>query len=487
MSEMIKILIVEDENYDIYRIKKTLEPLQSSILIKDVVSNGKEALELLKKDSKSYDVVIMDYQIAGGLMGEELIRKIKEIDQFLQIIVITKMTINMTDYGFANKLMKAGAFWYCTKYPIDIEEYIYQPTDFVLSIFNAFEKKRLELEKFKSNAKLSKNIENLLATKQIIGESEQVKELKKLIEKCSMNSAPVLIFGASGVGKELVALHIHYKSQRKFETFMPINCGSIPSELVESELFGYEKGAFTGAVKDKKGLLEQADGGTVFLDEVGDLPLNAQVKLLRFLQEGEIEKIGRAEKIKVDVRIIAATNKNLQEEIAQKKFREDLFYRLSVFPIYVPTLCERKSDIPILFSYFINQFSFEMNMIAPKILDEAIEELLDYEWRGNVRELRNVAHRSMLMQEGVIDKAIIKKALNILKPYEAINNEVYNKTFAKIDEFNEIIPLKEFEATMRRKYFEYVRTNSSSDAEAAKKLGLAPPNFHRMLKELGLK
>jgi transcriptional regulator with GAF, ATPase, and Fis domain len=327
----------------------------------------------------------------------------------------------------------------------------------------------------------------LLSSKPIIGESEKIKELKNLILKCSQSSAPVLIFGASGVGKELVALHIHYSSSRKFETFMPINCGSIPNELVESELFGYEKGAFTGAVKEKKGLFEQADGGTIFLDEIGDLPLSAQVKLLRFLQEGEIEKIGRSQKIKINARIIAATNKNLQEEISAKKFREDLFYRLSVFPVYVPSMKERKEDIPILFDYFLNSFALENNLPVPKIEDEAMRIFIEYEWRGNVRELRNVANRILFLQKNIITKEIAQKALNFLNYNFLSENKTEEDILSKFANFKEIIPLKDFEMSLRKKYFEYVRSNSSSDAEAAKKLGLAPPNFHRMLKELGLK
>jgi len=485
--DKIKILIIEDENYDIYRIKKTLKPFENLIIIKDVVSNGKDAINLIYQNKNAYDICIMDYQIAGGLMGEELIKKMKELDPLMQIIVVTKMTINLTDYSFANRLMRAGAFWYCTKYPVDIEDYIYQPTDFILSLLNAYEKRRLELEKLESNKKLSKNIQDLLSSKPIIGESEKIKELKNLILKCSQSSAPVLIFGASGVGKELVALHIHYSSSRKFETFMPINCGSIPNELVESELFGYEKGAFTGAVKEKKGLFEQADGGTIFLDEIGDLPLSAQVKLLRFLQEGEIEKIGRSQKIKINARIIAATNKNLQEEISAKKFREDLFYRLSVFPVYVPSMKERKEDIPILFDYFLNSFALENNLPVPKIEDEAMRIFIEYEWRGNVRELRNVANRILFLQKNIITKEIAQKALNFLNYNFLSENKTEEDILSKFANFKEIIPLKDFEMSLRKKYFEYVRSNSSSDAEAAKKLGLAPPNFHRMLKELGLK
>ncbi|MDP3684339.1 MAG: sigma-54 dependent transcriptional regulator, partial [Ignavibacteria bacterium] len=342
-NSIINILLIEDEDFDVRRVRNTLRLFESSIIIKDVVSNGLAATDLIKEYPDRYDVVIMDYQISGGLMGENLISKIKELDRFLQIIVITKMTINITDYKFAQNLMQAGAFWYCTKYPGNIEDYIYQPTDFLLSIFNAFEKKKLEKLRSKSDSKLNQNIQSILDSKKIIGESKPMGQLKEYIDKYSQSDANILISGASGTGKELVAWHIHYKSKRKLESFVPINCGSIPSELIESELFGYEKGSFTGATNKKSGLFEIAHNGTIFLDEVSELPHTAQVKLLRVIQEGEIEKIGRTKKIDVNVRIIAATNKNLAAEVNNNKFREDLFYRLNVIPIDIVPLRHRGS------------------------------------------------------------------------------------------------------------------------------------------------
>ncbi len=246
-NDKINILLLEDEEFDVKRVKKTISYYETRIKVLDVVSNGRAALELIKDHPDKYDIVILDYQISGGLKGEELITQIKNLDQFIQIIVITKMTINITNYDFANSLMRAGAFWYCTKYPGNIEDYIYQPTDFILSIFNAYEKKRLEKYKLKSDKKLTQNIQSLLEMKKIIGESEPMMQLKENIEKYAKSDVNILINGASGTGKELVAWNIHLKSKRKYENFIPINCGSIPGELIESELFGYEKGSFTGA------------------------------------------------------------------------------------------------------------------------------------------------------------------------------------------------------------------------------------------------
>ena len=481
-SSIINILLIEDEDFDVRRVKNTLRLFESSIIIKDVVSNGLAATDLIKEYPDRYDVVIMDYQISGGLMGENLIRKIKELDRFLQIIVITKMTINITDYTFAQNLMRAGAFWYCTKYPGNIEDYIYQPTDFLLSIFNAFEKNRLEKLRSKSDSKLNQNIQTILDAKKIIGESKPMLLLKEYIDKYSQSDANILVGGASGTGKELVAWHIHYKSKRKLENFVPINCGSIPSELIESELFGYEKGSFTGANNKKSGLFEIANNGTIFLDEVSELPHAAQVKLLRVIQEGEIDKIGRTKKIDVNVRIIAATNKNLAAEVNNNKFREDLFYRLNVIPIDIVPLRHRGNDIMLLIEHFLKIYSEDMGIEIPQIDNDAKEILLAYKWPGNVRELKNVVQRLILNTNGSIT------AKDVSNPF-ILRNHIIIKEETNFDEMNfgQVLPLRDMEKIFRIKYFKYVRSISSSDSSAAEKLGLAPSNFYRMCKELGIK
>lgn len=479
----INILLIEDEDFDVRRVLNTIKPFEDRIKVVDIVSNGKAALELLRTKKGQLDVVVMDYQIAGGIMGEELIQKIKEIDISIQIIVITKMTINITDYNFANKLIKAGAFWYCTKYPGDIEDFIYQPTDFIMSVFNAHEKCLLERERFRSYQKMSRNVEDILIQKKIVGESPVMLELKDEIKKFANSNVNTLIRGASGTGKELVAYNIHYRSERKYENFIIINCGSLPSQLVESELFGYEKGAFTGADKKKLGLFEIANHGTIFLDEITELPLQAQVKLLRVIQDGEIEKIGRTEKIKVDVRIIAATNRNIEEEVREKRFREDLYYRLNVLPIFVPDLKKRTSDIPLLIDYFLSNISIDMGKDKPEIPNETMQVFLNYEWPGNVRELKNVVQRMLFSSEAFITPSQAKRALGIQENIQSNNEFGFGDIFSK----ENIITLKDMEKVLRERYFKFVRLNSESDTEAAKKLGLAPPNYYRMAKELGLK
>ncbi len=483
IKDQINVLLIEDEEYDVIRVLNTIKPFNDKIKVLDIISDGESAIELLQTNKNKYHVIIMDFHLTGRLMGEDLIQEIKSIDNSLQIIVITKMTVNITDYNFASNLIKAGAYWYCTKYPGDIEDYIYQPTDFILGIINAYEKNILEKEWLRSNQKLVKNIEDILSLRKIIGSSPLIEQLRDDIKKYANSDINILIKGASGTGKELVAYNIHYNSDRKFENFIPINCGGLPSDLVESELFGYEKGAFTGADKKKAGLFEIAHKGTVFLDEITELPLPAQVKLLRVIQDGELEKIGRTEKIKVDIRIIAATNRNIEEEVKAKRFREDLYYRLNVICIEVPELKQRKCDIPILAGHFLQQESNKMGKEKPVIDTEAMDVFQNYSWPGNVRELKNVIQRLLFYDKKLISRTDAKNALGSLF---MANGEDKFKALKNVFEDN-ILPLSTMEKLLREKYLIFVRENSESDSDAARKLGLAPSNFYRMAKELGIK
>ncbi len=481
-DDQIKLLVIEDEEFDINRIGRTIEPFADRIKIVKIYSDGSQALNYIRMGEEEIDVVIMDFQIAGGLMGEDLIRAIKKINQSLQIIVITKMTINLTDYDFANSLIEAGAFWYCTKYPGDIDNFIYQPTDFVISIFNAYQKKKLVTEQLKSNEKIERNINDVLRHYRIIGKSSAMKKLNEEIDKCAGSDFCTLIRGSSGTGKELVAYNIHYRSRRRSENFIPINCGSIPNDLIESELFGYEKGAFTGADKKKPGLFELANKGTIFLDEVTELNQQSQVKLLRVIQDGELEKIGRTEKVKVNVRVISATNKDIEEEVKAKRFREDLYYRLNVISVTIPDLRDRKEDIGTLLDHFLSFYSFDMNVEKPQLNDEAMDLLKNYSWPGNVRELKNIVQRILFSGEKLITREVASSSLGGIST--RTNEEFVGIQFPEPDG---IMSLKDFEKDVRTRYFKYVRSNSASDTEAAQKLGLAPPNFHRMSRELGIK
>ncbi|HMA63090.1 MAG TPA: sigma-54 dependent transcriptional regulator [bacterium] len=476
----INLLLVEDEDFDVRRIKNTIKFSEYKIEIKDIVSNGQEALELVRKNNK-YHVVILDFQISGGLMGEQLIRKIKNIRPELQIIIVTKMTIQQTDFRFANKLIEAGAFWFCTKYPGDVQEYIYQPTDFIMAIVNAYKKRKLQIAKNNSEEKLEKKVQNILSEKKIIGKSLAIEKLRSKIEKYANTEANILIRGESGTGKELIATNIHHMSKRKYENFITVNCASLPKDLIESELFGYEEGAFTGAKGSRQGYFEQADKGTIFLDEIADFPLSAQAKLLRVLQDGEIDKIGRKGKNKVDVRVIAATNQDLKTLVADGEFREDLFYRLNVLTIYSPPLREHRDDIPALVNNYLDKYCHKMGMQAPpQITDEALKALRKYQWEGNVRQLENISQRLLLGGDQKISEENVREALGQAQ-------EVGQKCLDDYFDLENIKPLREIEKEFRGKYIKFVRNHSETDADAAEKLGLAPPNFHRICKKLGLK
>ncbi|MBK7104770.1 MAG: sigma-54-dependent Fis family transcriptional regulator [Ignavibacteriae bacterium] len=483
----INILIVEDEAFDVKRIQITLQPFEEIMSIKEIVSSGKDTLKVITENKHLFDVIILDYQISGGLHGEELIEEIKKIDHTIQVIVITKMTINQSDLKFATQLIESGASWFGTKNPTDID-FIYQPTDFVLAIKNAYEKRKLEIEKeilrkehTNSQSKLQNNIEKMLNRYTLIGESNAMKSIKRSIETYAKTEATVLIIGESGTGKELVARNIHYVSQRKFENFVPVNCSAIPNDLIESELFGYEKGSFTDAKDEKPGLFEQANNGTIFLDEISELPLMAQAKLLRVLENGELDKIGRKKSYGVNVRVIAATNKNIELLMREKQFREDLYYRLNILNINLVPLRDRKDDITLLLFNFIDKTCNEFHVYPPKISEEALKFLTDFHWPGNIRQLKNVVQRLILMNTSSIYIDEVEAALGI-KTQSAFGGytlPLYSK--------EDIPQLKEAEFEFKKKFVQFVRNNSRTDSEAAHKLGLARSNFHRLCKELGFK
>lgn len=480
-DEIIHLLVIEDEKYDVDRIINTLKPNSARIQVKDVVKNGYDAIELITANG-NYDVVIMDYQISGGLYGEALIRKIKAVDPTLPILVITKMTINQADLGFANKLLESGAYWYGTKYPGDIEEFIYQPTDFVLSIMNAYTLKQSEMSQNRIQRRLEKKINAILAQSPLLGESSEMQKLKMLIEKYARPNANVFIIGDSGTGKELIATNIHYKSERRYEAFITINCAAIPKDLIESELFGYERGAFTGAVENKPGLFEQANGGTLFLDEITELSSSAQAKLLRVLQDGEIDKIGRQKKYNVNVRVIAATNRRPDELLKNNILREDLFYRLNILQIQVPSLKERLGDIPLLVQHFIDYYCREMGQAPLSILPDAMRVLENYTWPGNVRQLKNVVQRMVILAgESGITKELVDTSMGgvvAMTPSDFTSPELSLKNAR---------PLKEMEKEFRCRYVRFIQEHTRTDTEAAQLLGMAPSNFHRLCRELGFK
>jgi DNA-binding NtrC family response regulator len=375
---METILIVEDKDSMARMLKETLELEGYGVII---AKDGAEGIKKIK-DSK-IDVIITDLKLPKK-NGLEVLKASNEEKPFTPVIVMTAFGTIDT----AVNAMKSGAYDFLTK-PLD--------TDHLLMLIKrALENQRLVTENMLLREELSKQ----LGMPEIIGKSPAMLEVAKNIQKVASAKATVLLLGESGTGKELFARAIHFLSQRKNHPFVTINCAAIPRELLESELFGYEKGAFTGAEEKKLGKFELADKGTVFLDEIGEMDSVLQSKVLRTLQEGEIERVGGAKPLKVDVRIIAASNKDLEACVADKTFREDLYYRLSVFPVTIPPLRERKEDIPYLVEHFIAKYSSEMNIKQKRCTPEGMETLNHYSWKGNVRELENVIERALILSEG---------------------------------------------------------------------------------------
>ena len=378
---MQKVLIVEDE--------KAISGVLHSILSDEltdyeilVAEDGLEAYKLLEKDD--FALIISDIKMPK-LSGLELLKQALQLKPDTTFVMIS----GHADIDTAVSALKDGAYDFISK-PIDINRLI-------TSVRNALDRKTL-VQKANTLQKENTQLKKKVSKKyQMIGRSSALTKIQEMIEKVAPSDARVLITGPNGAGKELVAHAIHSQSERNRGPMIEVNCAAIPSELIESELFGHVKGSFTGAIKDKQGKFELANGGTIFLDEIGDMSLVAQAKVLRALQESRVSPVGSDKEIKVDVRVIAATNKNLQKEITNGKFREDLYHRLSVIEIYVPSLDERKEDIPLLVEHFSQVIADEQGN-AVKIFDQkAIEALQEFSWTGNIRELRNVVERLIIL------------------------------------------------------------------------------------------
>lgn len=343
-------------------------------------TNGKEAMDIFREED--VDLVITDLQMPE-MGGIDLIRQIRAVSPSAMVIVVTAFGTVDT----AVESMKLGAFEYITK-PFNRDE------------LKMVAKKALEVgDLVVENRYLKEMVQEKYSFENMVGASPKMEEVYRLSSQVAKSDATVLILGESGTGKELLAKGIHFNSLRKEQAFVTINCGSLPENLIESELFGHKKGAFTGAVSDKKGKFEFADGGTIFLDEIGELPLHLQVKLLRVLQDGMVDKIGESVPVKVDVRVLAATNRDLEEEVSAGNFREDLYYRLCVVPIKLPPLRERLDDIPLLVEHFLKKYSEKLKADRVRIDKEALKMLLKYSWPGNVRELENLAERTVVMSQ----------------------------------------------------------------------------------------
>lgn len=371
---MSKILIIEDEAAIRRVLTKILSEESDTYSVEDA-EDGIQGLEKIKNND--YDLVLCDIKMPK-MDGVEVLEAVKKIKPEIPMVMIS----GHGDMETAIQTMRLGAFDYISK-PPDLNRLLN-------TVRNALDKKQLVVENKILKKKVSKNYT-------MIGESEPINRIKLMIDKVAQTEARVLITGPNGTGKELVAHQLHEQSQRANFPLIEVNCAAIPSELIESELFGHVKGAFTSAVKDRAGKFEAADKGTIFLDEIGDMSLSAQAKVLRALQESMITRVGADKDIKVDVRVIAATNKDLKKEIAEGRFREDLYHRLAVILINVPSLNERRDDIPLLISYFAEKIASEQGNAVKEFSKDAIKLLQEYDWTGNIRELRNVVERLIIL------------------------------------------------------------------------------------------
>jgi two-component system response regulator PilR (NtrC family) len=448
-----RILIVEDENSMREVLRILLEGESYEVIS---APDGLKGLSYIDKDI--FDLVITDIKMPGA-DGFEVLKKVKHISPDTIVLMITAFGTTEA----AIEAMKLGAYDYINK-PFKIDE-------IRLIVKKALEKKRLseEVSLLRDKVKITYRLEN------IIGQSSKMQELFRLIPKVAQSISNVLIIGESGSGKELVAMALHNLSNRKDRNFVAINCSAFPEGLLESELFGHMKGSFTGAMQNKQGLFEIADSGSLFLDEIGEMPINLQSKLLRVLENGTFRRVGGTTDIRVDVRVISATNKDIKEEIASGRFREDLYYRLNVVPIHIPSLRERREDIPLLVEHFLKKISDQTKRVTP----EAMRILIEYPWKGNVRELENVIERVALLTE--------KEEIT---PAELPNEIIgYAEEIKEIPELTEEgINLDTIMTDIEKKYLlKALEKSRGVKKNAAKLLNLTFRSFRHRLSKYGIK
>jgi DNA-binding NtrC family response regulator len=459
MRQLSEILLIDDEAHN--REALTLLLTHAGYRV-ETAASGEQALEILR--DTSFEIVITDLFLPG-VSGIDILKKVKEDSPYTNVILITGNASAET----AVEAMKQGAFDYVTK-PLNFEK-------LKVLVAKALEKSRLVAE----NLYLRQQLRGKYKFDNIIGNSPAMQQVFSRMEKIVHTDSTILILGDSGTGKELVAKAIHFNGPRREKPFVAINCGAIPAELLESELFGHVRGAFTGAVADKPGKFEVASGGSIFLDEIGTMPAHLQMKLLRVLQEHEVERVGSSKKIKLNVRVISATNANLEEEVARGHFREDLYYRLNVIPILLPPLRERREDIPLLARHFLQKTCKEMGRQLLSVSPAAMRALEAYDWPGNVREMENVIERTVALSDGeVIEPADLPGKIGRVSREAAAGTPCPKVTEEGVD-----MPLL-VAGIERRMIGEALELAGGVKARAAALLGLNRTTLVEKIKRLGM-
>ena len=454
-----RILVVDDEEIVLRSCRRALGDGQRVV---DTVSSGAEALKRIEEGR--YDVVLLDIMMPD-IDGLQVLQRVKESHPDLEVIMVT----GLSQIGTAVRAMKLGAFDYLPK-PFD-------PDELALVVDRAVERRRLLQE----NVSMQGEAGSKYRFENIIGSSPRMQAVFRLIAQCAPTNTTVLITGESGTGKELIARAIHYNSLRKDQPIVPVDCMSLSENLLESELFGHVKGAFTGAVANKRGLLEVAEGGSVFLDEVGNIPLSIQAKLLRVIQEREFKAVGDTRTQSANIRLICATNRDLRAMVAEGAFRDDLFYRINIFPIRVPALRERREDIPALAHHFLKECSAEIGKPVARFSDDAMALLTSYDWPGNVRELENAVHRAVILASD----EVVRKAH--LADLGAPSTAAAPRTGEELKRIKKAAREKSVEEIEKAFVLEALKRNAWNVTRSAEETGMQRANFQALMKKHGIR
>ncbi|MBZ0157420.1 MAG: sigma-54 dependent transcriptional regulator [Alphaproteobacteria bacterium] len=452
-----RLLIVDDEEIVRKSCEKVLSPQGYTL---ETATSGTDALQRLQE--ACFDLVLTDLMMPD-MSGIDLLKKAKEGWPDTEVILITGYGTVAT----AVDALKYGAYDYIEK--------PFTPEVLLNAVERCLEKRKLQIE----NVRLKQEINAFYSLENIIGISKEMQRIFKLVSTVAPTASTVLITGESGTGKELIARAVHYNSARREQPFFVLDCGTIPENLMESELFGHTRGSFTGAVTTEKGLIEAANGGTLFLDEISNLPLSMQSKLLRVLQEKELRAVGGKKTLRLDIRFIAASNRDLSEMVREGTFREDFYYRLSVFPLSVPPLRSRKEDIPALAYHFLHKYSKEIGRNVPHISTEAMRQLITYDWPGNIRELENVIHRAVI----VCNDRMLRPE-HIIIPTE--EEQDIPRTLEELKKRKKDIRLKSIEEIEKGFLVSALRRNGWNITRAAQEIGMQRTNFHALLKKYNI-